>query len=115
MAATIEGAALEEGNHEWRPPYQMGSCSKQRIPLSQRLRYQKELQLFEIPKPAVYETGRFARGSGREVMLLDEGSPQTTGYGFQQDTCPGNSSTDHHHVEAFLGKSLERGGSPSGG
>ncbi len=69
--------------------------------LAQRLAHEGEIELLEIPEPAMDQLRGSARGSGGEVAFLDEAYTQPTRRGIESDPGPGDTAADHHEVEGL--------------
>ena len=76
-----------------------GELGHQQVAFPQRLADQLEVELLQVPQPAVDQLARPARGARGQVARLHQGDPQAAGRGVQRRPRTGDPAADDQHVE----------------
>ena len=95
-----EADVLVDRNHELEGLEQVVGDPGQDLLLPEALGHQLELELGQVPDPAVEQLGRPARGPGGEIVLLDQRHPEAPGRQIEGRSAAGDSAADHQDVEA---------------
>ena len=98
---------LQRHQDRQRPDQMRGEPGGQQPALAQRLVHQPELQLLQVPQPAVDQLAGPAGGTRREVRRLDQRDGQPAGGGVERGTDPGDATADDKDVEPLVAQPVE--------
>ncbi len=91
---------LVDRDHELERFEQIVGDLGQDLLLSQPFGYELELELGQVPNPAVEELGRPPGGPGREVVLFDQGNPEPSGRNIEGSSATDDTAANHQNVKA---------------
>src|SRR5690606_17497515 len=87
-----------------------GDPGEHQLSFPQRLADQTEIELFQVPQPAVEQLRRPRRGPRREITRLYQRHPQSTSRRVERRTGTGHPAADHQNIK--IGP-IQRGPCPS--
>ncbi len=92
-------ARFVDRQHETQRPDQMRRRAQQHFAFAQRLAHQAKFVMLEITQAAVNELGRRRRGTGGEIVLLDQDDAQAAAGGVARDAGAVDTAADDSEVE----------------